>query len=201
MTLKNAILFLASIFSFVLSTSAFAQTNGKASYYGKQFHGRRTSDGSLYHRDSLTCAHRTLPFGTLLKVTNKKNGKEVVVRVTDRGPFVRGRVVDLSYAAAKELGMVAMGVAPVEVENVGFVEKNNKSRSSESTLFANRANFPAPKYLDPATGKSYTFKEWKERGENARRKHMAELRKKHQPPYRVLRGKMTAQGLSLKQLH
>ena len=92
--------------------------NGKASYYAKSWTGRRTSNGERLHHDSLTCAHKTLPFGTLLKVTNLLNGKQVVVRVTDRGPFVRGRIVDLSWGAAKAIGMLSQGIAPVTVERV-----------------------------------------------------------------------------------
>ena len=76
------------------------------------------SNGERYDRNAFTCAHRTLPFGTRLKITNPRNGKSVIVRVTDRGPFVRGRVVDLSYAAARELGTLASGVAYVKVEPV-----------------------------------------------------------------------------------
>ena len=76
------------------------------------------SNGERYDRNAFTCAHRTLPFGTRLKITNPRNGKSVIVRVTDRGPFVRGRVVDLSYAAARELGTIASGVAYVKVELV-----------------------------------------------------------------------------------
>ena len=76
------------------------------------------SNGECYDRNAFTCAHRTLPFGTRLKITNPRNGKSVIVRVTDRGPFVRGRVVDLSYAAARELGTLASGVAYVKVELV-----------------------------------------------------------------------------------
>ena len=96
-----------------------AQTlSGKASYYAKSWTGRRTSNGERLHHDSMTCAHKTLPFGTLLKVTNLLNGKQVVVRVTDRGPYVRGRIVDLSWGAAKAIGMLAQGIAPVTVERV-----------------------------------------------------------------------------------
>lgn len=96
--------------------SSFAQEQrGKASYYSRKATGSRTSSGERLHHDSLTCAHRTLPFGTLLKVRNLSNGKEVIVKVTDRGPFRRGRVVDLSWAAAKELGMLSQGIATVEV--------------------------------------------------------------------------------------
>lgn len=96
-----------------------AQTHrGKASFYSKKATGARTSSGERIHHDSLTCAHRTYPFGTLLKVTNLSNGKSVIVRVTDRGPHHRNRIIDLSYGAARELGMLAQGVAMVEVERV-----------------------------------------------------------------------------------
>jgi rare lipoprotein A (peptidoglycan hydrolase) len=89
-----------------------------ASYYGGRFHGRRTASGEVYNQYALTCAHKTLPFQTLLKITNPKNGKNVIVRVTDRGPFHRGRDIDLSYAAAKEIGMIAAGVMKVEVVKI-----------------------------------------------------------------------------------
>lgn len=92
-----------------------AQQKGKATFYSKRANGSRTASGERIHSDSLVCAHRTHPFGTLLKVRNPANGKEVVVRVIDRGPFSRGRVIDLSYRAARELGIVAQGVAMVEV--------------------------------------------------------------------------------------
>lgn len=88
---------------------------GKASYYAKSFNGRRTASGERLHPDSLTCAHRTYPFGTRLRVHNPANGRTVYVRVTDRGPFVRGRIIDLSWRAAKELGIIAQGVAMVVV--------------------------------------------------------------------------------------
>ena len=91
---------------------------GKATFYSKRATGTRTANGERLHHDSLTCAHRTYPFGTLLRVKNPANGKEVVVRVTDRGPFVRGRIIDLSWRAAKELGIIAAGVAMVEIEKV-----------------------------------------------------------------------------------
>lgn len=76
------------------------------------------ADGSLYHEDSLTCAHRRYPFGTLLRVTNLSNDKSVIVEVRDRGPFSRGRIIDLSYSAAKELDMINHGVIMVELEEV-----------------------------------------------------------------------------------
>ena len=193
MKLTKAFLTLASILAlFTLSTlSLSAQSQGKASYYSNSLHGRRVSDGSRYHKDSLTCAHRTLPFGTLLKVTNKVNGKEVVVKVNDRGPFIKGRVVDLSMAAARELGMVSSGVASVTVEQVGSQNKQEGSAGMEETL-----GLPEIKYLDPATGQYYTMEEWKQRGEKARQQHMAELRKKQQPRYHILGTKLTAKNLT-----
>lgn len=92
--------------------------SGKATYYSSKLFGRRMSNGERYHPDSMTCAHRTLPFGTRVLVTNPRNGKQVVVRVTDRGPFARGRVIDLSYGAARELGFLSAGVAYMRLEVV-----------------------------------------------------------------------------------
>ena len=95
---------------------ASGQQKGKASFYAKKFHGRKTASGERLHPDSLTCAHRTYPFGTKLRVYNPANGRSVVVKVTDRGPFVRGRIIDLSWRAAKELGIISQGVATVFVQ-------------------------------------------------------------------------------------
>ena len=91
------------------------QQKGKASYYSRRTNGHRTSSGERMNNDSLVCAHRTHPFGTKLLVRNPANGKEVVVRVIDRGPFSRGRIIDLSYEAARRIGMLSAGVAMVEV--------------------------------------------------------------------------------------
>lgn len=199
MKFQKIIFILATILS-LTTTTALAQNKGKASYYGNKFHGRRTSDGSRYHKDSLTCAHRTLPFGTLLKVRNQKNGREVVVKVTDRGPFGPGRIVDLSMAAAREIGMVQQGVVPVEVTRVGHVN-DSKLLMAQSDA-AHETALPQAKYLDPATGKFYTMDEWTERGEKARKEHMARMAQKVQPRYRVLTDKMTAKNISLpKQSH
>lgn len=110
---------LISIILIVGFIPAGAQTHrGKASYYSKRATGARTASGERLHHDSLTCAHRTYPFGTILKVTNLRNKLTVNVRVTDRGPFGRGRIIDLSYAAAKALGILSQGVAMVEVQKV-----------------------------------------------------------------------------------
>lgn len=89
--------------------------SGIASFYADEFHGRRTSSGELYNMNALTCAHRWLPFGAMLKVVNVSNGNEVIVRVTDRGPFKHGRVIDLSKRAAQELDFVSRGTAFVRI--------------------------------------------------------------------------------------
>lgn len=102
--------------AFLFFSDMYGQEKGKASYYSHSLQGRRMSDGSKYHRDSLVCAHLRYPMGTMLKVTNLNNNKSVVVRVADRGPHVRGRIIDLSYRAAKEIGMIASGIAMVRVE-------------------------------------------------------------------------------------
>ena len=116
---------------FCLSSGVFAQTyKGKASYYAQPFHGRKSASGRIYNMYEYTCAHKTLPFGTKLKVTNQANGKTVTVEVTDRGPYVKGRIVDLSKAAAMDLDMMKEGVADVEVEII----KDEKTSKSSATL-------------------------------------------------------------------
>jgi rare lipoprotein A len=89
---------------------------GLASYYAGEHDGLRTASGERYDMDELTAAHRTLPFGTRVRVTNLQNGRRVVVRINDRGPFRRGRVIDVSYAAARRLGLVRSGVAKVRIQ-------------------------------------------------------------------------------------
>lgn len=92
---------------------------GIASWYGRFFQGKTTASGQPYNEYSMTCAHRTLPLGSLLRVTNLRNHKSVVVRVNDRGPVPEDRIIDLSYAAAESLGFSQRGVAPVKVELIG----------------------------------------------------------------------------------
>lgn len=92
---------------------------GIASWYGKDFHGRKTSSGEVYNMYDMTAAHKTLPLGTYVRVRNLDNGKQVDVRVNDRGPFVAGRIIDLSYAGAKAIGMIGPGTASVEIEALG----------------------------------------------------------------------------------
>ncbi len=92
------------------------ELEGIASWYGPGFHGRRTASGEIYNMYAYTAAHRTLPLGTYVRVINLENGKSVVVRINDRGPFKKGRIIDLSYAAAKKIGMLEKGTARVRLE-------------------------------------------------------------------------------------
>jgi len=89
---------------------------GIASWYGVPFHGRRAANGEVYDMNQPTAAHRTLPFGSMVRVTNLDNGRQTEVRVTDRGPFVQGRIIDLSFAAARSVDMVGAGIARVRLE-------------------------------------------------------------------------------------
>ncbi len=97
---------------------------GRASWYGPNFHGKKTSNGETYNMHSMTAAHKTLPMNTIVRTTNNNNGKSVVVRINDRGPFVESRIIDLSKEAARRIGMLGTGTAPVTVEILGFQDKN-----------------------------------------------------------------------------
>lgn len=92
------------------------QTKGKASYYAAKFHGRKTASGEIFNQEKLTGAHNTLPFGTMVRVTNCTNNRTVVVRINDRGPYKSDRIIDVSHAAAKQLGMIQQGVVPVIIK-------------------------------------------------------------------------------------
>lgn len=103
----------------VLTAGAYEQT-GMASWYGGEFHGKKTANGEIFNTYEFTAAHKDLPFNTIVTVTNLDNGKSVKVRINDRGPFVEGRVIDLSFAAAKEIGMVESGVGKVKISTEDF---------------------------------------------------------------------------------
>lgn len=136
-----------------------AQTQrGKASFYSKRATGSRTSSGERIHHDSLTCAHRTYPFGTLLLVTNERNGRQVVVRVTDRGPHSRGRIIDLSHGAARKLGIIDQGVAMVKVER--YHDSNIPYRPDEREL--PEIDFEVTEYTLPASGNMHFPKHGKQ---------------------------------------
>lgn len=115
-------------FAFLILSDASAQElrqYGNASWYGSSFHGRKTASGESYDMHEFTGAHKDLPFGTLIKVRNLRNGKEVVVRVNDRGPYVKSRIVDLSRAAASVLGIVSRGTARVSIQVISFPHNEN----------------------------------------------------------------------------
>jgi len=113
---------------------------GNASWYGVPFHGRHASNGEIYDMYKLTAAHRTLPFETMVRVTNLNNGKSTVVRITDRGPFVDNRIIDLSLAAAREVDSVGPGVVPVRVEVLGGVDPTAGFFTVQVGAFRERAN-------------------------------------------------------------
>lgn len=100
---------------------------GMASWYGDKEHNRKTASGERFNKNAYTAAHRTLPFGTMTRVTNLRNGKDVVVKINDRGPFIRGRIIDLSYAAAKSIGLVRSGVTKVKVDVLSSESSRNSS--------------------------------------------------------------------------
>jgi len=104
------------------AAAAAATETGKLAWYGKKFAGRKTASGEAFNPEALTMAHKTLPFGTLVKVTNPKNGKSVTLRVNDRGPTQADRVGDVSYAAARRLGMLKSGVIDAEMTVVGMAK-------------------------------------------------------------------------------
>jgi rare lipoprotein A len=107
------------------SRSTMVET-GLASWYGPRFHGKLTASGEVYSQENFTAAHRTLPWGSRVKVTNLANGKSVEVRINDRGPFGKGRIIDVSRAAAKVLGIVGSGITTVRVEWLSDFEKSNE---------------------------------------------------------------------------
>ena len=118
--------------------------NGIASWYGGKFHGRKTSNGEVYDMHAMTAAHKTLPMNTMLLIKNLDNGKSTVVRVNDRGPFVKGRIVDLSYKAAESLGIARKGLARIQAVAI-----------SRETLATQNKPPPPPVYQDLSSGEFY----------------------------------------------
>ena len=158
-----------------------SQKIGKATYYANRFHGRRTSSGDIYHKDSFTCAHKTLPFGTKLKVKDTKTGNEVVVKVNDR--LGRGTMVDLSYAAAKELGIIGRGTAQVEI--TPYIDKE------KSPYKAVERGIPQLQVSDPL-GEGYCLlSEWQAR--NNKRILKESLAKSMEPAQKSPQGMLHGQ--------
>mgnify|MGYP001155466675 CR=1 FL=1 len=120
---------------------------GMASWYGAEFHGKKTSNKEIYNMYDMTAAHNTLPFGTYVMVTNLSNGKSAIVRINDRGPFVENRIIDLSYAAAKVLDMIDTGTAPVKIEVLEYdlSEKPDQKFSVQVGAFIFKENADALK--------------------------------------------------------
>ena len=137
---------------------------GIASWYGPNFHGRYTSSGELYNMNSYTAAHKTLPMGTIVKVTNLKNNKSVAVKINDRGPFVKGRIIDLSYIAGKKIGLDKTGLAPVVIEVIGFDGKNytnkygvQKNKKNTNKSEATHTIIETVEYRDKSYASRYTI--------------------------------------------
>ena len=164
---------------------------GNASWYGNPFHGRRASNGEIFDMYKLTAAHRTLPFDTLVRVTNLSNGKSTTVRITDRGPFVDNRIIDLSLAAAREIESIGPGVVPVRIEVLGNVDVTAGFFTVQVGAFRERANAErlrdrlSPSYTpifiqqyDSPDGTFYRVRVGKVSGEDAARDFGEQLRAK-----------------------
>lgn len=164
------------------------QETGLASWYGKPFHGRLTASGEIYDMYALTAAHRLMPLGTVVRVTHRENGRSVVVKVNDRGPFIRRRTLDLSYAAAKRLGMIRAGTAPVRVEvvSVPVVSKSGVQKIYTVQVGA----FENKKYAEELAGRL---------GEQYSGVHWVTVRIGRQPVYRVRVGVFTDKNLAVRQ--
>ena len=146
-------IFLIGFFILISSVSVFAEvykTGVTASYYAEDFHGKKTSNGERFNMNDFTCAHKSLPFNTILKVTNLANGKSCEVRVNDRGPFVLNREIDLSKAAATKLGMIGTGTTKVKLE---IVKKGANTKISQQTA-ASATKIMKKLYGDAATNSS-----------------------------------------------
>lgn len=174
------------------AVSAGYVEEGNASWYGNPFHGRRASNGEIYDMNKLTAAHRTLPFETMVRVTNLNNGKSTVVRITDRGPFVENRIIDLSRAAAEEVEAIGPGVVPVRIEvlsavadvtagfftvQVGaFKDKGNADRLRERLMVLYPPVFIQT--VDTADGTFYRVRVGKVSGEEEARAFAGQLRER-----------------------
>lgn len=155
MILKSLCVTFFSAINFLTNTNTDEKiVTGKASYYAHKFEGRRTSSGQTYRANQRTAAHRFYPFGTLLEITNKSNGLRTIVRVNDRGPHTRNRLVDLSYAAASDLGMVSSGTGDVIVKVISEV------KTLENQILSN--NFSSERKLDK-TSTFPTFPKFEEK--------------------------------------
>jgi len=120
---KSLMFFILFIYAAVGNGQDSLQKEGKASFYHDSFQGLETSSGDLYDQGDFTAAHRTLPFNTFVHVTNKQNNKSIVVRINDRGPYKRSRIIDLTRSAAQKIGMVPFGVVPVKIQVLDLLDR------------------------------------------------------------------------------
>lgn len=121
---------------------------GIASWYGDDFHGKKTSNGEIYNMHDMTAAHKTLPLGTIVKVLNLDNNKEITVRINDRGPFVNKRIIDLSYEAAKRIGIVGPGTCSAEVAAIGQEVKSPTDKVVPVDYYSGNFTFQVGSYAD-----------------------------------------------------
>ena len=163
---------------------------GIASWYGKDFHGKKTSNGEIYNMYALTAAHKTLPLGTLVRVYNLENGKKTDVRINDRGPFVRGRIIDLSYSAAKKVGLVGPGTARVEIHVVGTPSSTDGGTNRvyvQRDFYTGKFTFQVGAFLNRENAERLRH----ELAQSFKNAHITEYDNGEQIFYRVRVGKVT----------
>ena len=134
---------------------------GTASWYGKKFHKRKTANSEIYNMHAMTAAHKTLPFGTMVEVRNLENNKTAIVRINDRGPFVRERIIDLSNAAARKIDMIGNGTAPVELIALGtddYMLEGVNTDSSANNYFTGDFTVQAGSFADKTNAEQYKLK-------------------------------------------
>ncbi|RLJ00082.1 MAG: septal ring lytic transglycosylase RlpA family lipoprotein [Candidatus Aenigmatarchaeota archaeon] len=183
----------------VESSHGFRQ-RGLASWYGRKFHGRKTSNGETYDMYKISAAHKTLPFGTYVRVHNLSNGKKLDVRINDRGPFVRGRIIDLSFKAAQELGIVGPGTASVEIVAMGVAVKQepeikNKKAYKPVDYYSGNFTFQVGAFIERENAEKLKVK-LEQKYKNA---HIAKFDNGSQIFYRVRVGKFSTLQQALAQ--
>ena len=163
---------------------------GIASWYGKDFHGKKTSNGEIYNMYAMTAAHKTLPLGTHVRVHNLENGKKTDVRINDRGPFVRGRIIDLSYSAAQKVGLVGPGTARVEIYALGSPASTDGGTSRsyfQQDLYTGNFTFQVGAFLNRENAERLK----RELAQSYKNAHITEYDNGEQIFYRVRVGKVT----------
>jgi len=192
------IIFLVIVYATTVAQETYVKT-GIASYYGNKFEGRETASGEIYYHAKRTAAHRTLPFGSIVKVTNLETSKYVVVRINDRGPFVDNRIIDLSKSAATELGFVERGLTKVKVELIASTDDLPDDTPAKNKNLEVREYFKVNANKVTPTGKGIQIGSFQNNDnvfrlvEEVKRKYNEEVfievaKIKKQPVYRVIVG-------------